>query len=85
MRWVGLRCVFAVFPDHTHFLDLSITNGIVSSKYFDKRDDFNFEVVNFPFLDGDFLAPPFIVYSFYQLIRFASACSSNVCDFNNRN
>ena len=34
-------------------LNLSITNGIVSSKIFDKRDDFNFEIVNFPFLDGD--------------------------------
>ena len=37
------------------FLDLnfSITNGIVSSKIYDKWDDFNFEIVNFPFLDGD--------------------------------
>ena len=32
-------------------LNLSITNGIVSSKMYDKRDDFNFEIVNFPFLD----------------------------------
>ena len=33
------------------FLDLylSTTNGIVSSKIYDKRDDFNFEIVNFPF------------------------------------
>ena len=28
-------------------LNLSITNGIVSSKIYDKRDDFNFEIVNF--------------------------------------
>ena len=35
------------------FMDLnfSITNGIVSSKLYDKRDDLNFEIVNFPFLD----------------------------------
>ena len=26
------------------FLDLSITNGIVSSKIYDKRDDFNFKI-----------------------------------------
>ena len=32
-------------------LDLSITNGIVSSKIYDKWDDFNFEIVNFTFLD----------------------------------
>ena len=38
-----------------HFLDfnLSITNGIVSSKVYDKRDDFNFEIENFTFLDED--------------------------------
>ena len=34
-------------------LNLSIKNGKVSSKLNDKRDDFNFEIVHFPFLDGD--------------------------------
>ena len=29
-------------------LNLSITNGMVSSKIYDKQDDFNFEIVNFP-------------------------------------
>ena len=33
------------------FLDLSITNVIVSSKIYDERYNFNFEIVNFPFLD----------------------------------
>ena len=32
-------------------LDLSITNSIFSSKIYDKWDDFNFEIVNFPFLE----------------------------------
>ena len=33
------------------FLDLhlSISNGFVSSKIYDKRDDFDFNIVNFPF------------------------------------
>ena len=35
------------------FLHLSISNGFVSSKIYDKRDDFDFDIVNFPFLDGD--------------------------------
>ena len=34
-------------------LHLSISNGFVSSKMYDKRDDFDFDIVNFPFLDGD--------------------------------
>ena len=37
------------------FLDLylSIPDGFVKTKIYDKRDDFNFDIVNFPFLDGD--------------------------------
>ena len=36
------------------FLDLylSFSNGFVSSKIYDKRDDFDFDIVNFPFLDA---------------------------------
>ena len=65
-------------------LNLSISNGIVSSKIYDKRDNFYFEIVNFPFLDGDVPHPPsYGVYSL-QLIRFARVCS-NVDDFNSRN
>ena len=63
---------------------LSITNGIVSSKIYDKRDDFNFEIVNFPFLDGDVPRSPSYGVYISQLIRFARVCS-NVDDFNNRN
>ena len=65
-------------------LNLSVTNGIVSSKIYDKRDDFNFEIVNFPFLDGVVPHSPFYGVYISQLIRFARVCS-NVDDFNNRN
>ena len=34
-------------------LHLSISNGFISSKIYDKRDEFDFDIVNFPFLDGD--------------------------------
>ena len=63
---------------------LSITNGIVSFKLYDKRDGFNFEIVKFPFLNGDVPHSP--SYSVYisQLIRFSRECS-NVDEFNNRN
>ena len=66
------------------FLDLhlSISNGFVSSKIYDKRDDF--DIVNFPFLDGG--VPRRSSYGVYisQLIRFARVCS-HVEDFNARN
>ena len=68
------------------FLDLhlSISNDFVSTKIYDKRDDFYFEIVNFPFLDGD--VPRFTSFGVYisQLIPFARA-SSYVTDFNTRN
>ena len=37
------------------FLDLHLSffNDFVSTKIYDKCDDFDFEIVNFPFLDGD--------------------------------
>ena len=65
-------------------LNLSITNCIVSSKIYDKRDDFDFEIVNFPFIDGDVPCSPFYGVYISQLIRFARLCS-NVDVFNNRN
>ena len=65
-------------------LNLSITNGIVSSKIYDKRDYFNFEIVNFPFLDGDLPRSPSYGVYISQQIHFARVCS-NFDDFNNRN
>ena len=63
-------------------LHLSISNDIISTKIYDKRDEFDFEIVNFPFLNGD--VPRSISYGVFisQLIRFAS---SYVTGFNTRN
>ena len=60
-------------------LNLCISSGTVSTKIYDKRDDFDFDIVNFPFLDGD--VPRRTSYGVYisQLIRFARA-SSNISD-----
>ena len=65
-------------------LHLSISDGFVRSKIYDKRDDFDFDIVNFPFLDGD--VPRSTSYGIYisQLIRFARV-SSHVDDFNTCN
>ena len=68
------------------FLDLHIStsDGFVRNNIYDKRDDFDFDIVNFPFLDGD--VPRSTSYGVYipQLIRFARV-SSHVDDFNIRN
>ena len=65
-------------------LRLSISDGFVKTKVFDKRDDFDSDIVNFPFLDGD--VPRSTSYGVYisHLIRFARV-SSHADDFNTRN
>ena len=65
-------------------LHLSISDGFVKAKIFDKRDDFDFDSVTFPFLDGD--VPRSTSYGVYisQLIRFVRV-SNHVDDFKTRN
>ena len=68
------------------FLDLhlSISNGFVLPKIYDKRDEFDFDTVNFPFLDSDVPRSTSNGIHISQLIRFARV-SSHVADFNARN
>ena len=47
----------------------------ISTKLYDKRDDFSFQIVNFPFLSSNIPSSP--TYGVYtsQLIRYARCCS----------
>ena len=64
------------------FLDLHLSI-LVSSKIYEKSNDFDFDIVNFPFLDG--AVPLTTSYGVYisQLIRF-DRVSSHSIDFNAR-
>ena len=64
-------------------LHLSISDGFVKLKIYDKRDDFEFDIVNLPFLDGGVPRSAFYRVYISQLIRFARV-SSHVEDFNTR-
>ena len=68
------------------FLDLhlSISNGVFSSKIYDKHNDFDFDIVIFPFLDGDVPRRPSYGVYIFELIRFARVCS-HIEDLNARN
>ena len=65
-------------------LYLSISNGFVSSKIYNKHNYFDFDIVNFPFLGGEVprCSSNGGMY-ISQLIRFARVCS-HVDDFNAR-
>ena len=51
---------------------MTVSDGFVFSKVYDKRDDFDFKIVNFPFLDeNDLRATTYRVYGLF--IRFTAS------------
>ena len=65
------------------FLDVYLEfdhSGQLSTKIYDKRDDFNFKIINFPNMCSNIPASPAYGVYISQLIRYARA-SSNYSDF----
>ena len=63
-------------------LDLLLSigrDGRLHTSIYDKRDDFNFHITNFPFLSSNIPASPAYGVFISQLIRYARACSSYGC------
>ena len=62
----------------TSFLDLNIkvVGSDVHTSDYDKRDDFGFPIVNFPWFSGDVPRLPSYVVYISQLVRFARCCTS---------
>ena len=58
-------------------------NGDLNTKLYDKRDDFDFPIVNFPFMDSNIPSSPAYGVYISQLVRYARACS-NYVDFKRR-
>ena len=65
-------------PNSVNYLDLAISSDLHQNLIFsiyDKREDFNFEIVNFPFLDSCIPRKPALGIFLSQLIRYARICS----------
>ena len=61
------------------YLDLHLeidSKGQLRTKLYCKRDDFNFPIVNFPFICSNIPAAPAYGVYFCQLIRYSRACCS---------
>jgi hypothetical protein len=61
------------------YLDLHLkidSEGQLRTKLYDKRDDFNFPIVNFPFICSNIPAAPAYGVDISQLIRYSRACGS---------
>ena len=65
-------------------LDIKIVHGEIQTSVYDKREDFGFCIVNFPWLDGDIPRLPSYGINISQLIRFARACT-HISDFHSKN
>ena len=64
------------------YLDLLLSvvrHGQLRTSLYDKHDDFNFHITNFPFLSGNIPSSPAYGVFISQLIRYARACSSYEC------
>ena len=63
----------------TSYLDLHLeidNEGRLRTKHYDKRDDFNFPIVNFPFICSNIPAAPVYGVNISQLIRYTRDCGS---------
>ena len=54
-------------------------DGQLRTSLYDKRDDFNSHITNFPFLRSNIPSSPAYAVFISQLIRYARACSSYAC------
>ena len=64
------------------YLDLLLPmwrDGQLHTSIYDKRDDFNFHITNFPFLSNNVPSSPAYGVFISQLIRYARACSAYEC------
>ena len=64
------------------YLDLLLSigrDGQLHTSIYEKRDDFNFHIKNFPFLSSNIPSSPAYGVFISQLIRYAPACSSYEC------
>ena len=55
-------------------LNLDVSSGDLVCSIFDKRDYFNFHIVNFPYLSGNIPSAPAYGTYISQLIRYGRAC-----------
>jgi len=67
------------YPNSASYHDLYLEhdiNGTLTTKLYDKRDEFNFPIVNYPFLDSNIPSSPAYGVYISQFIRYSRACNS---------
>ena len=73
-----LKKVSSITDHLADYLDLTFiidSGGKLSTRLYDKRDDFDFHIANFPFLSSNIPSGPSYGVYISQLIRYARCCS----------
>ena len=87
-QWFIVTTIRGDFKDTTEsntsasYLDLLLSiesDGQLRTSLYDKRDDFDFHITNFPFMSSYIPSSPAYGVFISQLIRYARACSSYEC------
>ena len=71
---VGCISLFHL-ADYLYLTFIIDSGGKLSTRLYDKRDDFGFHIVNFPFLSSNIPSGPSYGVCISQLIRYARCCS----------
>jgi len=67
------------YPNSASYLNLYLEHdiyGTLTTKLYDKRNDFTFLIVNYPFLDTNIPSSPAYGVYMSQLIRYSRTCNS---------
>ena len=87
LRNCNLRTLPCTSSTEVCYLDTHIKTGSTNTPFsisiYNKRDDFTFQIVNFPHMDSNIPANPAYGVYISQLVRYARICTSKV-DFMNR-
>ena len=90
LRIISVRCIPLSLRSKTRrrantsasYCDLLLSfgrDGQLRTSFYDKRDDFNFHITNFPFLSSNIPSSPAYGVYISHHIRYARACSSFEC------
>ena len=67
LNYIQIKLMRLIPKPHSLDLHLSISNGFVSTKTYDKLENFDFDIINYPVWMGTFPVLPLTVLTFLNI------------------